>query len=191
MVPLDLDQWVYGENVHFAYAEGANELHYLKSGEAITRQTEYWVARRDDLPADRVAEIVQNAYAIEMVGKILHALDSFVRRQGWTDSLEAMLSPRVLTFASLGFIAADALIEQNLVRAASDIQQELFVTYWIGSCVLGYAAPDAATRESSARSASARSSRSRSTVVRQVATRRFEFRPGEWHSPARACRNDP
>jgi hypothetical protein len=125
IVELDEDDWSYGETVDYAYVEPTNELHYLTSGEAITRQTAYWVERRPDLPADQIAATVRSAYAIEMVGKILHVLDSFVGRPEWTDPLEEMLAPRVLTFASLGFLAVDAMIEQGLARAAAE-PEELF-----------------------------------------------------------------
>jgi hypothetical protein len=125
IVPLAADDWPYGKSVDYAYDEAANELHYLTSGEAIMRQTAYWVERRPDLPQNQIADTVRNAYAIEMVGKILHVLDSFVGRPEWTDPLEVMLAPRVLTFASLGFLAVDAMIEQGLLRASMD-PEELF-----------------------------------------------------------------
>jgi hypothetical protein len=125
IVALDAPDWPYGESVDYAYDEAANELHYLTSGEAITRQTAYWVERRSDLPANQIADTVRNAYAFEMVGKILHVLDSFVGRPAWTDPLEDMLAPRVLTFASLGFLAVDAMIEQGLARASME-PEELF-----------------------------------------------------------------
>jgi len=127
IVALDALDWPYGESVDYAYDEAANELHYLTSGEAITRQTAYWVERRPDLSANQIADTVRNAYAIEMVGKILHVLDSFVGRPEWTEPLEVLLAPRVLTFASLGFLAVDAMIEQGLARASLD-PEELFST---------------------------------------------------------------
>ena len=123
IVPLEAPDWPYGESVDYAYDEAANELHYLTSGEAITRQTAYWVERRPDIPQNQIAETVRNAYAIEMVGKILHVLDSFVGRPDWTDPLEVMLAPRVLTFASLGFLAVDAMIEQGLARALMEPEE--------------------------------------------------------------------
>ena len=126
IVPLEAADWPYGESVDYAYDEAANELHYLKSGEAITRQTAYWVERRPDLSSNQIADTVRNAYAIEMVGKILHVLDSFVGRPDWTDPLEMILAPRVLTFASLGFLAVDAMIEQGLLRASLE-PEELFL----------------------------------------------------------------
>lgn len=125
IVPLDAEEWPYGESVDYAYDEATNQLRYLTSGEAITRQTAYWVEKRPDLPPHQIGGTVRNAYAIEMVGKILHVLDSFVGRPDWTDPLDVMLTPRVLTFASLGFLAVDAMIEQGLSRDLAD-PEELF-----------------------------------------------------------------
>jgi hypothetical protein len=124
VVALDGDEWTY-DGFDFAYEEVSNELRYLKSGEAITRQTAYWVERRPDLPSNDVVTTVQSAYAVEMVGKILHVLDTFVGRPEWTEPLDILLSPRTLTVASLGFLAVDAMIEQGLSRAGLSPQELL------------------------------------------------------------------
>lgn len=112
--PIDPEDWPHGDYMDYAYIETLNELHYKTTGEAIDRQTRYWAERRDDVDQQLVAETVQAAYAVEMVGKILHVLDVYAGREGWMDPLEEVLSPRALTFASLGFHAVDAMIEEQL-----------------------------------------------------------------------------
>jgi hypothetical protein len=112
--PIAPEQWSYGDHMDYAYIESLNELHYKTTGEAIERQTRYWIDRHDDLDAEQVSETVQTAYAVEMVGKILHVLDVYAGREGWTDPLDEMLAPRTLTLASLGFHAVDAWIEERL-----------------------------------------------------------------------------
>jgi hypothetical protein len=120
---IEPEQWEYGDHMDFAYLESMNELHYKTTGEAIVRQTRYWAERHNDDDPQLVAETVRSAYAVEMVGKILHVLDVYAGREGWTDPLDELLSPRALTFASLGFHAVDAMIEERL-RAVM-VEEEL------------------------------------------------------------------
>ena len=107
------EEWTEGDNFDFAYGEAENVLRYKTTGEAITRQTTYWMDRSPRDP-QLVGQIVSNAYAVEMVGKILHVLDVYAGQVGWTDSLDEILSPRALTIASLGFHAVDAMIAEAL-----------------------------------------------------------------------------
>jgi Histidine kinase-, DNA gyrase B-, and HSP90-like ATPase len=122
-VPIDPDEWTHGENLDFFYLEELNELHYRTNGEAIERQTRYWIERMAaDLPDSVIRKRVEHAYAVEVVGKILHVLDVYAGRESWEDSLDDILTPRALTLASLGFHSVDAMIEEELRKLSQDAQ---------------------------------------------------------------------
>ena len=84
------------------------------TGYSIERQTQHWIRERPDTEPDDIAQIVTNSYAMELVSKILNVLDTFIQREGWVDDLDKILSPRNLTFASLGFSSVDKYIEAQI-----------------------------------------------------------------------------
>jgi histidine kinase/DNA gyrase B/HSP90-like ATPase len=114
--PVPPENWNAGDYLDFEYVQGDNTLYFKTTGHAIERQIGYWLERANDVDPGWIGETVRTAYAIEMIGKIVHALDTFAGRPGWTDDVADYLSPRALTLASLGFCAVDAMIEDALRR---------------------------------------------------------------------------